>query len=149
MDTLPICGYALTPGHFSTRIATVITSDFRIFDNLEPVYYLSNDGTLYQIPKNATSDLASIPRELWSLLPPAGTTGAEYALAAFGHDSAYRNTLLLWNGSAWVLATLEKPDCDLLLREMMIACQVPEDVVDTIYEAVRLGGAGSFKDDRA
>ena len=149
LDPFSICGYHLTPGHFSTRIANTLTSDFRHFVLIGPIFYLSNNETLYQLPKNGKSDLASIPRPLWSLLPSAGEDGAEYGLATFGHDLCYRNTLLVWDGSQWVVAALEKTDCDLLLREMMIACQVPEDIADEIYEGVKLGGTSSFNADRS
>ena len=134
---------------FSTRYAVTVTSDFRIFAMMEPVDFFARDGRHFRIPKAATSDLASIPRPAWSLLPPAGTDGAEYALAAFGHDAAYRNTLLLVNADGTTQkAALSKEDCDLFLREAMIACNVPMDIVFAIYEAVRLAGSSAFAGDR-
>jgi hypothetical protein len=115
------------------------------------IFYFSQDGTLYKLPKAGVTDLASIPRPLWSLLPPQGEDGEEYGLAACGHDFAYKNLLMKWDEAqnAWVKAVLLKPDCDLLLKEMMIACKVPADIVETIYEGVRLGGQYAFNGDRA
>ena len=144
-----ICGYNLQPGEFSTRIATVITSDFRIFDFVSDVFYLTLDGELLCLPKNSFTDLASIPRPFWSLLPPQGEIGAEYGMAAAFHDGLYRNTMLLWNGTAWVKAAFPKAKCDLLLKEMMLACQVPELIVETIFQAVNLAGESSFNADRS
>jgi Protein of unknown function (DUF1353) len=162
IDTFPICGVHLQPGQFSTRIATVDTSDFRHFTNMDSVEYLSLDGELYRIPRLASSDLASIPRLFWTLLPPAGEDGAEYGLAAYGHDCCYQDTLLVWptgavpsgtpmpnDNTRWVKASLTKEKSDLLLREMMLACKVPADIVETIYEGVRLGGQHAFNEDRS
>jgi hypothetical protein len=148
IDTFSICGFHLSAGEFSTRIASVITSDFRIFDFTAPVYYLTIDGELLCLPKDAFTDLASIPRPLWSLLPPQGENGAEYGLAAAAHDFMYRNTMLLWSGTAWVKAAFPKSKCDLLLKEMMLGCQVPELIAETIYQAVNLAGESSFNGDR-
>jgi len=162
IDTFPICGVHLQPGQFSTRIATTDTTDFRHFVLMDCIEYLSLSGILYRCPRFAPSDLASIPEACWSLLSPAGRDGAEYGLAAYSHDCAYQNTLLVWpagsmpNGTpipndntGWIKAALLKPDCDLLLKEMMLACLVPVDIVDTIYEAVRLAGQSSFNEDRS
>ena len=129
---------------------------------MEAVDYVSAAGIRYRMPKAATSDLASIPRGLWNLLPPPGENGAEYGIAAYLHDTAYRNTLLVWpvgsmpNGTpipndntGWIKASLSKPDCDLLLKEAMLYCGVPEAIVETIYEAVNLAGGSSYKEDRS
>lgn len=134
---------------FSTRYALTLTPDFRIFALMEPVRFTAKDGTVYEMPKAARSDLASIPRALWALLPPAGEDGAEYALAACLHDLAYRGTLkrVLPDGSA-VLAMLAKEASDLLLKEAMEACGVPARIVFEICEGVRLGGASAFAEDR-
>jgi len=162
IDTFPICGVHLQPGQFSTRIASVDTSDFRHFVLMDSVEYFSLAGVLYRLPRYAPSDLASIPRPCWSLLAPAGENGAEYALAAYGHDCCYQNTLLVWPSTAmtptvavhndnigWIKASLSKSDSDLLLKEMMLACGVPTGIVETIYEAVNLAGQSSFNADRS
>ena len=162
LDTFPICGVHLQPGQFSTRIASTDTSDFRLFVLMDSVEYMSQAGTLYRIPKLAQSDLASIPHYLWSELPPQGEDGAEYGLAAFGHDSAYRDTLLVWpennvlagapipnDNTGWIKATLSKFDCDLLLKEMMLACLVAKNIALIIYEGVNFAGSAAFNKDRS
>jgi hypothetical protein len=138
----------MQPG-FTTHYATTLTVDFRIFALVEFIDYTAENGEVYRMPKAARSDLASIPRPLWSLLPPAGEDGAEYGLCAFLHDLCYRNTLLrvLPDGSTQ-LAALPKDRCDLLLKESMELCGVPAHIVFEIYEGVRLGGQGSFCEDR-
>ena len=162
LDTFPICGVDLQPGQFSTRISSVDTSDFRHFMPTDSVEYFSLAGVLYRFPRYAPTDLASIPRPLWALLPPQGENGAEYGLAARGHDNFYQDTALLWPAGAtppevfvpndntgWIKANLSKSDSDLLLKEMMLACKVPEDIAETIYQAVRLGGQAAFDADRS
>jgi hypothetical protein len=135
---------------FSTRYANTVTADFRHFGLLDAVDYFAVDGTHYRIPRGAQSDLASIPQPLWSLLPPTGEDGSEYGLAAYGHDAAYRNTLQIVDASGEVTkANLTKSQCDNLLKEMMLACQVPESIVLAIYEAVNLCGQSSFNEDRS
>ncbi len=162
LDTFPVCGCHLAPGQFSTRIATVDTSDFRLFCLMDSIEYLTMDGILYRVPRLMWTDLASIPDALWSLLPPQGKDGSEYGLPAAFHDAAYRDKLIVWpagsmpsgvpmpnDNTGWVKATLPKEKCDLLLREMMLACRVPEIIAETIYQAVRLGGQHAFNEDRA
>lgn len=150
IDTFKICDSHLQPGEFSTRIASTDSSDFRIFIFTADIYYLSQDGRLFCLPKDGKTDLASIPRPLWALLPPQGENGAEYGLAACGHDFCYKDVLLLWQEpNGWIKATLPKPDCDLLLKEMMLACQVPEDITERIYLGVKFGGQASFDKDRS
>lgn len=134
---------------FSTRFANTLTVDFRIFALMEPIDYIAQDGTHYRMPKAARSDLASIPRPLWALLPPAGDDGAEYGLPAFLHDCSYRGTLnLIQEDGTAILAMVTKERADLLLKESMELCGVPPAIVLTIYEGVRLGGASSFREDR-
>lgn len=48
------------------------------------------DGISYVAPRGFQTDLASIPRLLWSLLPPVG----QYDAAAVIHDAAYAGALL-------------------------------------------------------
>lgn len=161
-ETFAVCGVYLQPGQFSTRVASTDTVDFRHFMLTASVEYFSLAGVLYRLPRFATSDLASIPDELWSLLPPQGKDGAEYGLAAFGHDCAYQDTLLMWpagskqdgtpipnDNTGWVKTTLARDDCDLLLGEMMAACKVPVEIVEEIYAGVRFGGKWAFDEDRA
>ena len=161
-ETFAVCGVYLAPGQFSTRVASTDTSDFRHFVLMDSVHYLSMAGALYRLPRFGKSDLASIPRPLWALLPPAGEDGAEYALSTFGHDLAYKDTLLVWpagstpsgipipnDNPSWIKASLPRADCDLLLWEMMIACKVPGPIAEAIYLGVKLGGQAAFDKDRS
>ena len=123
----------------------VATLDGRNFTLLADVYYLARDGARYRLPIGAASDGASTPPEVWPLLPPFGP----YWPAAYLHDTAYRNTLLAWNGTTWVPAALPKAQCDNLLLEAMEILGVDLIQRRTIYEAVVLAGTPAFHQDRA
>ncbi len=139
----------MKPG-FQTRFALTLTVDFRNFAMMEQVPYLAADGTLYIIAKGARSDLASIPRMLWSLLPPAGEDGAEYGLCAYLHDVLYRRKIKVQEsgGTLRDCPEMTKDRADLLLKESMELCGVPAHIVTMIYEGVRLGGQAAWDSDR-
>ena len=141
----------------------VSSVDGRNFVLLADVFYISADGTRYCLPAGASSDGASTPPEVWPILPPFG----KYWPAAYLHDAAYRNTLLVYahpsrpssvalappsptplGEGIWVRAALAKEKCDALLLEAMESLGVGVVERQTIYEGVVLGGAASFDQDR-
>lgn len=122
----------------------VSSKDGRNFILLEPAIYQATDGSLYSMPVGAASDGASTPSELWPLIPPFGS----YWPAAYLHDCAYRDTLQVWDGGKFILATLPKTRCDELLRESMESLGVSLVERDTIFEGVVIGGTSSFDSDR-
>lgn len=129
-----ICGYALTPGHFSTRDFKTISNGGQLFINCDPVYYLSLDGRLFQIPHGAQSDGLSAPRI-------AALFGREHGgddwPAGWFHDGGFRGWLLIWNGSEWVKARLSEQESDDFLKECALACGDTEAMADTLYWAVK------------
>ncbi len=129
------------PG-FQSIIFEVATEDGRNFKLMKPVTYIALDGTVFVIPKGASTDGASTPAELWPLIPPFGN----YWPAAFLHDAAYQNTLELTNGNK---ANLPKDRCDDLLKEAMISLGVPVYLVQEIYDGVKFGGWSAFREDRS
>lgn len=84
------------------------------------------------IPAGFVTDLASIPRVFWSVLPRDG----EYAYAAIIHDYLY-----------WTQVR-DRSTSDEILRSTMVDFGVSPLSVTAIYEAVRLGGAGPWDEDR-
>lgn len=126
---------------FSTRFAETLTSDWRFFVFLKPIRYMSVAGVQYEIPRLGKTNLASIPRPLWSLLPPQGEDGAEYGLCAALHDMAYGRNILIVNPDGTTSnAMMGRLEADDLLLEAMLYCRVPDSIAQTIYRAVRLGG---------
>ena len=144
MDTFPICGYHLKPGQFSSHILSVLSSGGDLFILDKPLYYFSQAGELFQIPHGAQSDGISAPKCAAALGRTAG--GNDWAAGWF-HDSAYRNTLLVWSG-VWQLAKLSKAQSDAYLRECALACGDSAIEAETLFLAVAAFGRSSFNVDR-
>lgn len=131
---------------FPSFYAWTISLDFRNFKLTQPIDYYANDGRHFRLIEGTPSDLASIPRPLWALLPPFG----QYALPAYFHDGFYQNhALLVAADGTTTIANLTKEDSDSMLKEMMICAGVDTITVETIYEGVNLGGASAYKSDRS
>jgi hypothetical protein len=77
-----------------------------------------------RVPAGFVTDLASIPRVFWSVLPPA----AAYAYAAVVHDYLY-----------W-FQPCARAHADNVLRAGMIELRVSRSKVLVIYKAVRYAG---------
>lgn len=128
----------------------IYTADFWI------QWTVDEDGTVktfrLRIPKGCRTDIASVPRAVWTLsgLTPDGL----YRNAACGHDALYMWKMAGLNYSqlpfGWFqeLAVDEwqechrlwrKHDADLFFLRVMKACGVPKITRDVMYEAVNLG----------
>ncbi len=88
----------------------------------EPLVYISDAGSLYTVPQGFITDLASIPRFLWSIWPPFG----RYASAATLHD--------YFCESDWI----SRKDGDKVFLEAMKYSNVPVWKRYIIYWGVRL-----------
>ena len=105
----------------------------------EPIYFLTapiswkpNPGQQrYEpviVPKGFVTDFASIPRLFWSALRPDG----EYAYAAVVHDYLY-----------WSQAR-PRDEADHIFKMAMEDFKISTLTVETMYRAVRVGGASSW-----
>lgn len=83
----------------------------------------SEDG-LIEVPKGFVTDLASIPRALWAILPP----WERYGPAAVVHDWLY------WDQA------IDRDMADAVLREAMEVLGVAAAERGAIYRGVRVGG---------
>lgn len=91
-------------------------------------------GVVIYIEKGATTDLASIPRIAWSLLPPDGP----WTKAAVLHDAIYR-----LRGEVARIghpAPFTRKEADQIFNEAMEVVGVDELPRKLIYKAVRAGG---------
>ena len=106
----------------------------------EPIYFLiapiswaPNPGqepyAAVTVPTGFVTDLASIPKIFWSLLRPDG----EYAYAAIVHDYLY------WQ------QTRPREEADAIFKMAMEDFEIHTLTVQTIYRAVRAGGAVAWK----
>jgi len=128
---------------FQSKGFKVYSTDGHNFILLEDIQYMSRLGVLYILPAGATSDGASVPQVAWNILPPFGS----YWKAAYLHDCAYRNTLLLADKSVANL-TFEQSN-DLLKEAMEVDGETEDITIFNIYEGVALGGRVAFDGDRA
>jgi len=104
---------------------------------------LSNNKIIY-IPKGFTWDLSSVPRFLWSVLPPDGN----FIIAALIHDYLYQN----WKQMYW-LYSMPNPrkfaDTEMLLwsKAMNGTTKISIKKIDNYsrYYGVRLFGNNAWK----
>jgi hypothetical protein len=97
-----------------------------------PFGYLTSWNFHFTVPVGFKTDLASIPRLFWNILPPFG----KYTEAAVLHDWLYRTHLV------------PRPDADQVLLEAMALCHVPRWQCAVIYGAVRLFGWCAWHDEK-
>lgn len=92
-------------------------------------FYLTDDETdIIEVPVGFITDLASVPRIFWSLLPPNG----KYAKAAIIHDYLYDNALRT------------KEQADLIFLDAMAVLGVPKWKRWLMYQSVKLFGKGRY-----
>lgn len=80
------------------------------------------------VPAGFVTDLTSVRRLLWPILPPYG----RYLTAAIVHDYAYENALLT------------KPDVDRIFNKNMLISGVPRWKRIVMYWAVKRFGRGNY-----
>lgn len=90
--------------------------------------FLPSIHSMIIVPIGFVTDLASIPRLFWNILPPDG----EYAKATIIHDYLYTTKMF------------ERKICDEILYEAMTALDVSTWKKKIIYGAVRLFGWRSY-----
>lgn len=112
------------------------------------VYTTGDDGDTITVPAGFVTDLASVPRWAWMLIPPDGP----WVKAAIIHDYLYATGGTgIWKKHE---ASISRPrpysraEADAIMREAMENRGVGVIFRNVIYLAVRLGGASGWKDDR-
>jgi hypothetical protein len=106
-------------------------------------YRTGNGGELIVVPPGFVTDLASVPRFVWSFYPPDGP----WAKAAIIHDFLYftRGTGV-WHDEVGI--TRDRPysrkEADDILKEAMADRRVGRWEQFVIWASVRLGGAGGW-----
>lgn len=100
---------------------------------LEPFTYHDPDGKAWTVPAGTVSDGASIPRPLWTLIGSPLT--GKYRRIALVHDYLYRSQVTT------------KDVADRVLLDGMRCDGCDEQLANTIYEGVHLGGMPSWNAD--
>lgn len=123
------------------RDTPYIRGDRSMWGLARPLTYRPKSGTgAITVPAGFTTDLASVPRWAWVLLPPDGP----WVKAAVIHDYLYATggTGVIWNRESSIAdgVAYDRLASDRIMREAMAIRGV--DVVrrNIIYFAVRLGG---------
>ncbi|ECK8872641.1 DUF1353 domain-containing protein [Salmonella enterica subsp. enterica serovar Louisiana] len=115
--------------HFTTPAILEMLDHYlwRVHEPFE--FYLSDDNSdVISVPAGFVTDLASVPRIFWTLLPPDG----KYAKAAIIHDYLYDNALRT------------KKEADRIFLDGMTILGVPEWKRIVMYLAVRIFGRGNY-----
>jgi hypothetical protein len=102
--------------------------DGRTFTTDNEFKFVTKAGWVITVPAGTVTDLASVPRIFWTILPSWGT----YTDAAILHDHLYR------------YQPCTKREADDVLLEAMIDTNVVPWQRFVIYEGVRLGGYRSW-----
>lgn len=141
-------------GFSTVDVEIIFASDLSCAKSLKPIRFTRRDGTVLEIPQYQPTDFASTPPSTWGyplLLIPTGW----WAIPAFGHDSAFQNTLLLVNpdGSKTLVNYTEAQSNDLLL-EMMDAIKPNPTLFEksqreAIFSGVSIFGWHAYKQDRS
>ena len=99
---------------------------------------VSDDGVEHYLERDSTTDLASMPRIGWTLLPPDGP----WVVPAAFHDDGYRK-----RGEVARLnhpAPFTRKEIDLRFLEGMRAVGVVKWKREIIFRSVRLGGGAGW-----
>lgn len=115
---------------FTTPAVLELLDNYR-WRLMEPFEFWLTDKPqdVIRVPAGYVTDLASVPRILWSLLPPAG----RYAKAAIIHDWMYDNALR------------SKKEADLIFLDGMRVLGVSRWRRRLMYLAVRVFGKGRYQ----
>lgn len=114
---------------FTTPAILEMLDDYR-WRLVEPFEFwlTDNPDDVIYVPEGYVTDLASVPRLLWTLFPPHG----RYAKAAIIHDWLYDNALRM------------KAEADRIFLDAMTVLGVPRWRRRVMYLAVRLFGKGKY-----
>jgi hypothetical protein len=107
---------------------------------LEDFEYVSeNKGWTVEVWTGFTTDFASIPRALWSLLPPTGKWGR----AAVIHDWLYATAFAIDEDGKPV--EVSRADADAIFREACGDLGVSWTLRWLMWSGVRVGGGAAWK----
>lgn len=107
---------------------------WQVIDDLPYEVGSEGSGVTIYVEKGCTTDLASIPRIAWSLLPPDGP----WTKAAVLHDALYR-----LRGEVARLGhpkPFTRQEADAIFAEAMTVTGVSDTSRDLIWRACRIGG---------
>ena len=107
----------------STGRRFTVIEEFVVLLNIDTI------GVVVKVPADFDTDLASVPRILWSWMPPTG----RYLRAAIVHDYLYRT------------ATMPRKQADKVFHALMRRFGVGPVRARLMYWGVRIGGRGAWE----
>ena len=107
------------------RFEEIDVQKWKILENF--IFYRGsiNDNDVYLVPRGFITDGASVPRQLWSIMPPVG---AKYSKAAVIHDMLYATEMVT------------RAEADKIFLEAMKVLKVSKWKRWSMYLAVRAAG---------
>lgn len=110
------------------------------FELLEEFIVHLDSRRFVRVPKGFITDLASIPRFFWRIIPPVG----KYNKAAVIHDFLYRGgTIEYVVGNNHRLPT--RRETDRIFKNIMQQLKVPAWKREVMFSAVRMAGWTGWK----
>lgn len=100
-----------------------------------PLAYVTSGGRVYIVPKGFDTNFASIPKILWSILPPVG----KHTQAAVLHDYLYTFGCGLG---------VSRKEADEIFYEAMLISHVAKPTAKVMYWCVRLFGKSHYKKEK-
>lgn len=100
-----------------------------------PVDLGAGTGITVEVPLGMVVDGASVPRALWTFMPPDGLHRA----AALAHDVAYET-----GGRLLPRVFITRAQADLMFYDLMILAGVSKWRASIAYRGVRIGGGSSW-----
>lgn len=121
----------------------IIVNGHQYYAVRNPISLRTQAGDIVTVFAGQQTDLASIPKVIWPLMPPDGP----WAMAAVIHDSCYRtHGQFVWyaHQGRSRAAPYVRAECDDILRQGMVALHVSAWERVTIWSAVRIGGGAGW-----
>jgi hypothetical protein len=115
----------------------------------EDITFSTDDGPAkITVPRGFVTDLTSIPRLVWTVLPPDGP----WVKAAIIHDFLYATAGdgIMWKRAPSIdpVTVYDRAQADRILLEAMVNRYIPPLPRTIIYLAVRIGGCLGWGKDR-
>lgn len=112
---------------------------------VRPFSYRTHAGDLITVPDGMSTDLASVPRFAWSIIPPDGL----WVRAAVVHDFLYKTKggCVLWKNRPSTCSRAkpyDRAEADAIIDQAMADIGVGMAARVTIWSGVRLGGHGGW-----
>ena len=126
-------------GSFTKPLKVKFLNNGKEFELLEAFsYYRENDNNdIIEVPVGFVTDLATIPRIFWNILPPQGSgKKLNYAASAVMHDYVYDKECKY---------DFTRKEADDLFLESMSAVGVSKPVKYILYYCVRWFGKNHYR----